>query len=174
MPRPARRAFPPRTRTGTNWGRLIASAVVVPSASKVLIASVSLSNPGIGEVVRRTRGVMSVLSGQGLVNNFQRGALGMIVVTDTALAAGASAIPGPGTDLNDDGWFLWVPFSQNIGATAAGNTSADQGNNRYDFDSKAMRKVEEGYSIAVMLESVMDGDDAQVAVSFSMLTSRIG
>ena len=167
-------ARPGRRTVGTNWARVVGSNVLVASATKVLLATVTLSNPGIGEVVRRTRGLINVMSDQGSVMEPQRGALGFIVVNDIALAAGVASLPGPATDRNDDGWFVWVPFSQTMGAVESGSVTSNIGMNTYVFDSKAMRRVEEGFAIAVIAESFGDGLGADIALSFSLLSSRIG
>jgi len=95
--------------------------VVLPAASKVLLETVVLSNPGINETVRRTRGGVFVSSDQGAAVELQTGAFGAIIVSDTAVAAGVASLPDPVTDASDDGWFVWVPFTQ---ISAAGNGGA--------------------------------------------------
>ncbi len=140
-------------------------ALQVAAGTKILSTSLVLSNPGIGETVRRTRGVVSVASDQGAAIEDQLGALGLVVVSDLALAAGAASIPGPGTDASDDGWFVWRPFVQR----------SDSSNNRvsfiYEFDSKAMRRVEEGFGIAIMIENTSALHGIQISFALSMLTS---
>ncbi len=163
-----------RRRSTTNWGRFVDTTTNVGSGTKVLLSVVSLSNPGIGEVVRRTRGMFSIFSDQTAAMETQAGAMGFVVVNDLAIATGASAIPGPATDANDDGWFVWVPFSQ-VGAISPGGTvTAGQPMNRYEFDSKAMRKVEEGYTVAIMIEAFGTSDGLEVSMGFSLLGSRMG
>ncbi len=100
---------------------------------------------------------------------FQLGAMGMVVVSDLALAAGAASIPGPGTDAADDGWFVWVPFMAIADGITTGNTKNPQ--QYFEFDSKAMRRVEEGFGIAVMIENVHPTQGLQAGVALSMLTS---
>ncbi len=144
----------------------------MPANSKVLLTSVVLSNPGIGETVRRTRGLISIMSDQQTVVEEQVGAFGMVVVTDLALAAGAASIPGPGTDASDDGWFVWVPFVQasegNVGVADPPGLPVSQ---RYEFDSKAMRRVEEGFVIAIMVENVHATMGLRIQDAESILTS---
>ena len=152
------------------WGRLANDTLTTFTANqKILLATVTLSNPGISETVRRTRGILVVISDQGSVNEVQNGALGMIVVSDLAIAAGVASIPGPVTDQSDDGWFVWQPVFHVSGYVNAGSASLSIPRT-YDFDSKAMRKVEEGFTVAVVYESVTNGQ--QVGVAFSMLQSR--
>ncbi len=149
-----RRSFSRRSgaRRGTNWGRLVEDSVTtVPAASKVLLASFVLSNPGIAETIVRTIGRFAWMSDQVAVVESQIGAFGMVVVSDIALAAGAASIPGPVTEATDDGWFVWESFfSKSEGLTTGepGFTSKLQ-----QFESRAARRVEEGFSIAIMVEN---------------------
>ncbi len=160
-----------RRRQPTNWARSVAAAyVTIPLSSKALITTVLLSNPGIGETVRRTRGVLSVVSDQSASLEVQLGAFGMVVVNDLAVAAGAASIPGPVTDASDDGWFVWLPIMQ-TGAAPAGGGATQSLPQRYEFDSKAMRRVEEGFAIALMIENSSATNGLAVACGISILTS---
>jgi len=172
--RARRRTVPAFSRrdSGTNWGRTIVPAVTIAAGTKVLLATIVLSNVGIGEVVRRTRGQVLVISDQASVAEQQNGAFGMVVVTDLAAAAGAASIPGPVTDANDDGWFVWVPTLQITGGTIGGAPSVGVPQWPHLYDSKAMRRVEEGFVIAVMFETLSQG--SEVGFATSILSSRIG
>ena len=165
---PARRFAGSRAhRQPTSWGRLVPTAfTVVPAASKVLLATFVLSNPGIGETVRRTRGIVSVRSDQTSLPEIQLGAVGFVIVSDLAIAAGAASIPGLVSDASDDGWFVWQPFGQSLSAAASFTT-----NWQWLFDSKAMRRIEEGFTIAVMAENAHATNGLSVHVSTSLLAS---
>ncbi len=146
--------------------------VTLPAASKVLLATVVLSNPGINETVRRTRGQVIVTSDQGSVIEEQLGALGAIVVSDTAVGVGVASLPDPVTDASDDGWFVWMPFMQATGfnPTSASIDSA-AAKQTYDFDSKAMRRVEEGFTIAFVAANSHATFGLKIGISISILTS---
>jgi len=116
--------------------------------------------------VRRTRGLFSVASDQAAAGESQLGALGFIVVSDLAVAAGAASIPGPVTDASDDGWFVWVPFGQESIRAAGGPQSF-----QYEFDSKAMRRVEEGFAIAIMVENAHATEGLDFWCGTSLLSS---
>ncbi len=166
---PDRRSFrraPGRSmRRGTTWARLqFAAFTTIPAASKVLIATLVPSNPGITETVIRTVGQFMVKSDQSAGVEDQLGAFGFIVVTDLALAAGAASIPGPVTDGSDDGWFVWQPFS------ATGNAANPTGNFLLPFESKAARRIEEGFSVAVMCENAHATEGLDIAMGFSFLS----
>ncbi len=140
--------------------------VPVAAGAKVLITSLILNNPGISETVRRTRGLIDIQSDQSPALEDQSGAFGAVVVSDVALAQGVASIPSPITDLDDDGWLLWVPFFQK---SAANVVSYPHG--RYEFDSKAMRRVEEGYSVAFVAENANISHAVEFATVISVLTS---
>ncbi len=168
-----RRSFPQRglgsaRRAPSTWSRTVSQvALTVPAGTKAIITSFTLNNPGIGETVRRTRGVMHMESDQVAAVENQLAAMGAVVISDLALAAGAASIPGPVTDSQDDGWFVWMPMlsSQSVATTFHANAIP------WMFDSKAMRKVEEGFSIAFMVENASLVFGIRVYIAISMLTS---
>ena len=169
MQRGRARGYPPQRRNATDWGRIVIPNATVASGTKVLLATFVLSNPGISETVRRTRGRFAVLSDQGAVIEQQNGAIGLIVVSDLAIAAGVASIPGPVTDASDDGWFVWEGFTQ-VSRQVLGGSVDQTGYPYYEFDSKAMRKVADGFGIAVVAEALSQGTSIGLVVS--LLGSR--
>ncbi len=163
------RTFTRSARPGTTWSRVVSSvSIVIPAASKVLVAMLTLDNVGITETVRRTRG--RVIAFNDVVGDEEQfGAFGFIVVNDLALAAGAASIPGPVTDASDDGWYVWEPI---ITKSSSGSGTTNTVNDVIVFDSKAMRRVEEGYSVAVMFENAHATFGMEVAIGLSSLASR--
>ena len=117
----------------------------VPAASKVLLASFTISNDGIDETILRSVGVLSVGSDQSGTQEDQIGAFGMIMVTDLAVAAGIASIPGPITDGSDDGWFVHQSFVQKTQLVATMSPTV-----QYVIDSKAKR-ILEGTGMAIAL-----------------------
>ena len=109
-------------RANRAWvGAFSVGIVNIPANSAVLISSFALSNPGIDETVLRTVGSIYVASDQTAANEAQLGAFGLILVTDQALSVGITAIPDPITDINDDGWFVYVPIQgDTVFATVVG------------------------------------------------------
>jgi len=139
----------PRSRKEVNytWSQFNTTArVSVPAATKVLLGFFFLAT-AFEETVVRTRGALTVMTDQQASGEDQIGALGMIRVTDRAIAAGIASIPGPMTDGDDDGWFLWVPFAQ------MQTSPNDTFNVPLVFDSKAQRIVREGQQLAVVVEN---------------------
>ncbi len=170
--RGAPRRFAGRSqRQPTGWTRSVATAsTAVLGGTKVLIATAALDPTGISRTVRRTRGHFFVASDQAAILEEQVGAYGAIVINDLALAAGVASIPGPVTDASDDGWFLWVPFGQLSGSVLAGDTLDPLATQLREFDSKAMRKVEEGFGLAFVVENA-GASGLRFWDAFSMLSS---
>ncbi len=163
-----RRRFVNRGPSRTDWSRFVSIATTVAPATKILLGTLALSNPGISETARRTRGVVSVSFDQTVANENQVGAFGMIIVNDLAVSVGASAIPGPFTDNDDDGWFVY----QQINQRGSANINAGVTSHLYEFDSKAMRKASEGFAVALMIENGDLTHAMVVGVSLSLLSSR--
>ncbi len=120
--------------------------VVVPAATKVIVGSFVLLG-SFEETVMRTRGMYSWRSDQTAAAEAVAGAFGLILVSEDAFAAGAASIPGPLSDINNDGWFVWQPmlFHFRVGDDASETVDS--------FDSKAKRIVRPGSRIAVMAEN---------------------
>ncbi len=162
------RSFRPQTSPRTNWMRIVdAASLTVPPLTRTFMFSLSLDNVGIGETVRRTRGRFLIASDQSGGIESQNGAFGLIVVTTDAASVGATAIPGPVSSAPDDGWFVWEPFHTRV-TDGLGTRFYET----FSFDSKAMRRIEEGYLIAVMVENADATTGLEINVSFSLLTSR--
>jgi len=94
----------------------------------------------------------------------------MMVVSDLAIAAGAASIPGPVTDSDDDGWFVWVPCMSQFQFVSGVGIDPDAGR-YFPFDSRAMRRTEEGFGIAVMWETG-SADGVQVEFAASLYATR--
>ena len=155
-------------RAPTSWARTPNSAglhTTIALGTATLLATIELSNAGIGETVRRTRGMLMVTSDQGSTFETQVGLFGMVVVSDPAAGVGITAVPTPGSEASDDGWFVWEPF-MGAGAGVNGNSLIVK-----EFDSKAMRRIEEGFQIAVVAENMSSSFGLELSFAFSILTS---
>ncbi len=165
------RSFQSRQAGRTNWARITDVNVSVAAGTKVLVAVLALSNPGINETIRRTRGRFIFTSDQAGTYEGTVAAFGWVVVNDLALAAGAASIPGPITDASDDGWLVWEGYPALFGSTNTGSSTNNSAQFRpTEFDSKAMRKVPEGFGVALMAEVTLFGVEFSHATS--VLTSR--
>ena len=133
----------------TQWvGSADQGTVAVAAGAKVI----QQSNATLGgTTIVRTRGVMDMRP-QGFSADIEViGALGIGLVSDQAFAAGIASIPGPFTDPDWDGWFMWEAFSYRFELTT------DVGRMIIPYlmtlDSKAMRKVGQNQTLVVMVES---------------------
>ena len=147
MARRFQRNFARSSTPNRTWaGAAPAARTVIPAASKVLVFTITVDNPGIDETVLRVVGGVRVMFDQSSADEYQLGAIGMCIVTDTAIAAGIASIPDPVTDVQDDVWFFYQSFAQRFSLLTAVGFDAD-GGHYYPFDSKAKRVVHSGMSI---------------------------
>ncbi len=116
----------------------------------------------------RTRGVLLIKSDQDAANEDVFGSIGFAVVSEQARVIGGTAIPGPTRDAPSDLFFVHQFWG-------AGNSGPSTGAlfgvpwYRYEFDSKAMRKVAPGDSIVVMIENGHATAGAAYLMQFRML-----
>ncbi len=90
------------------------------------------------------------------------GAVGMMVINDTAAALGITAIPSPVSDPSSP-WYVWEPLAhKTLFSTAAGFAQ----NVAYSatVDSKAMRKIGENEDVAVVAENAHASQGAVINV----------
>ena len=143
---------PPRTKM---WiGNGVGASTVVGNA-KLLIASLSASAFLLRPfTILRTRLEINLVSDQAAVDEVPTVTLGQIVVTDTAVAIGVTAIPDPSGISGDPeaDWYVFqamivrFKFLSSVGFHPAAGTN-------YPVDSKAMRKVGPDDNIALMASS---------------------
>ena len=123
------------SRPNRGWSvNTSAAFTVVPAASKVLLGTFVLVGGMADVTVLRVIGGVAVASDQTGANENQIGAVGLILVTDIAAAAGIASIPGPFTDGGDDGWFCHQRFAQQ---SASGNVPDNS--DWYPIDTKGKR-----------------------------------
>ena len=153
------------TSSGAQTGFVTAAANTV-----TFVSSLAPSNPGIDVTVLRVVGQLSIASDQTGASEEQIGAMGMILVTDSAVAIGVTAMPDPVVDADDDGWFLYQSFSQQSALNTIGLGSV-----QYHFDSKAKRIVDGvGVNIAVMLTNSHGTQGLLFSLQFRMLSQIRG
>jgi len=114
--------------------------------------------------VVRTRGVFSHASDQVAAVERQVTSLGMAVVSDQAVAIGVTAVPTPEADRESDLFFVYETLQSRFVFVTAAGFDAQSMTSLY-YDSKAMRKVEDGQDIVVVLEtaSISNGVDAVIS-----------
>ena len=129
---------------------------LLPANSFIILSS--LTAAGLAKrpfTITRSVGMLFVTSDQAAANEEPFGAVGGMVVSDKAVATGATAVPDPVTQASSDEWFLYQQFALQQRATAAVQASQ----NVFTFDSRAQRKVQDGedFVYVVANASVADG-----------------
>ncbi len=116
----------------------------------------------------RTRGVFGVKSDQIATQEDFDAAVSMSVVSDQAVAIGVTAVPTPATDMGSDMFFVYeMLFGTYEDRTAAGFES--NGLTSMQFDSKAMRRVNDDQDLAVTLETSSVSNGVNVRLGFRQL-----
>ena len=99
----------------------------------------------------RTRGQVSVQPDVFSADVNVVGAFGIAIVSTDAFVAGAASIPGPFDQAGWNGWFVWRSFSMRFEfIDGIGVLIGDQ---RWEVDSKAMRKMGPQDTMVIMAES---------------------
>ncbi len=78
------------------------------------------------------------------------GALGLIVVSDQAVAAGVASVPNPATDSGSD-WFVYEPIAGHLVVGTAVGLHLNMESRV--TDSRAMRKIGDGQDIVFVVEN---------------------
>ena len=153
----------------------VTTTTALPSNSVLLhqsfaAAAIQAVAPAGGTIVR-TRGVLWIRADQQTAFEDPVGALGFMVVRDSARAIGITAVPTPVTDSPDDAFFVhqWWNASMGFNQVDATGVQIWLPMNRYVFDSKAQRKFTGDDAIVVTLENSNAADGARLQLSFRML-----
>ncbi len=153
----------------TRWG---ATSVVqgTPMAASTAILLTSLGATVLAMrplTIVRTRGVILGRSDQSAASEDYSFGYGHAVVSEQAVAIGVTAVPTPMTDADSDLWFVYESvIGQLIFSDATGIFEAGQ---RVAFDSKAMRKVEDGQDAISVVETSSLSAGAIIQVQFRCL-----
>ena len=157
------------SRPNRDWAAIIASEVTnVPAASKVLLGTFSPSNAGIDETVLRTVGIFGIQTDGVASSELQLGAVGIIVSTAVAAAAGVASLPGPVTQAGDE-WFVYMPIVQSWVANGVGERMC-----QYHFDSKAKRIIQAANVFSIVVENSHASEAFDIAFSVRVLSQVRG
>ena len=165
-----RRSFRGRSSPGrlTEW---FASAVqtdylALPANTVVLDQSLTtIEKAKRPFTVTRVVGSLFLQSDQNAAVETPFGAFGMIVVTEAAVAAGIASIPNVYSSAENDGFFV----HQFMSAEGSASTNVGRPLERFSFDFRSQRKVQDGEDIAVVLQNGNLTDGLDYLVSFRML-----
>jgi len=142
------------------WAGVVIADVAVSTTQAVVATIVS----GLDNTVLRIRGNILVFATPDAAGDSDVLGLGFAVVTDDAASAGGTAVPGPIASPTVDTW-LWHQY---VPLNAVGRTAIGADNlgcvARVEIDSKAMRKMPPGKSLALISE-LSTGEMALVNIS---------
>ena len=116
--------------------------------------------------VVRVRGWLFCQNDQSAATERSWGAVGMAVVSDQAVAAGVASLPSPISDEASDLWFAYQYMYADFHLSAVGSSALG---GAFTFESKAMRKVEDGQDVVVMMENGDATFGINYLVKFRML-----
>jgi len=135
----------------TAWVNIATTSTGLAPSTGVLFSGFSAAALGLRPfTIVRVRGWLSLSSDQSIAVETYAGSLGMAVVSDQAFAIGVTAVPTPQTDKDSDLWFVYEELAGTI--IAVTSTGIDGGTVSKAFDSRAMRKVEDGQDVAIVVE----------------------
>ena len=140
-------------RRETLWAPIPIVSTNITGGGATLVAVASASEDALRPyTIVRTHLHVTIISDQVAATEVQIVAVGLAVVTDQASAIGITAIPTPVTDLESDAWYLhqWL---QNTYLFADATGFQDGGVVQMDYDSKAMRRVEDGFDNVLVVEA---------------------
>ena len=142
--------------------------MISPASTAVSIFPIGTSPDGDGLTLIRTRGILALmlLTSSAVQGGFQW-AFGMGIVTSKAFSIGATAIPGPLTEIAWEGWLVHL---QGVlkSPTATLTDMASAMVQQHVIDSKAMRKFNADNTMVGVFETVEVG----VATMHAELRSR--
>ena len=138
MARRIRNFVRPAPRTMV-WAGNVLGSNAISASSSVLVATLNAAALALRPfTIVWTRMDVHYSSDQESAAEAPFGALGCIVVKDSASNIGVTAVPTPLTETDSD-WYVWQVMAAKIGfVTGVGFSEMGV---RYTIDSKAMRKV---------------------------------
>ena len=174
----ARRRFgrPLVKRRGTQWiaGTADFNALGgITSGSQTLINTSSVSEgsiPNPGTIIRMRGCIHIEIALEAVASCLQEVGLGIGLMDDKAVAAGAVALPLPINDEDWEGWMWWHCTYLGFADTSSGAVG-DRGDHRIGardiiIDSKAMRKWDENQTLVFMGQNrAIDGTASTVEVA---------
>jgi len=121
--------------------------------------------------ILRTRGLFHISSDQTVATERYICSMGLAVVSEQAAAIGISAIPTPETDMSSDLWFVYESLTSEFIFKSGVGVEGTNGILKH-WDSKGMRKVEDGEQVVVVLEAPGTSFGVNVVTQFRMLIRR--
>ncbi len=152
-------------RRETLWTPIAPAIINLTATGTSLAYSASAAEQALRPyTIIRTHLHLSIVSDQVIAQEDQHMAIGFAVVSDQAQAIGITAVPTPITDLDSDAWYLHH-FLSNEFCFITGVGFNSGGNQQVEVDSKAMRRVEDGFNNVVTLEVASFSDGMSITTA---------
>ena len=130
------------------WLDFTHTATTNAGSTQSIIASLNATALALRPfTVVRTHMTFLLQSDQAAANEVQACFWGAAVVSDQSVAVGITAVPTPNTDLSSSLWFALKVMYNN----AVNLTDQTIGSRYFELDSKAMRKVEVGQDLILVV-----------------------
>ena len=142
-------------RLAKTWSRFGFSGVAVSGAQSILGSVTFTTGSGLEATILRSRGQCLLACTPNAVADVEVIGLGIIVVSESAFAAGAASLPGPIADISSDSWLYHSLHGFDAVAATAGDGQSITLNERVEIDSKAMRRLPEGNVVVFMAEALV-------------------
>ncbi len=158
----------------TAWiGGLFQNTTLAAATTATLTSSLNAAALALRPfTVIRTRGVIGIRSDQSSVSEIQNAMFGQCVVSDQAVAIGVTAVPTPFTDNASDVWMVLEALFGALLVTSDIGRLLSGGQVDRTFDSKAMRKVEDGQDVITVVETA-GGSSGAIITEFSRLLVKL-
>ncbi len=155
-------------RRETTWFQFLPAEVTVASGANLIFSLNAAALALRPFTIVRSHFMISLKSDQSAAIERQEGAVGLAVVSDQAVAVGITAVPTPITEMGSNLWLL----HQLIYADESSLTDRTRPQMNIEVDSKAMRKVEVGSDLIVVVEITSASNGAIFIVGGRMLVKN--
>ena len=150
--RQTRQSFHPgKARRLSEWTSITNSAdQVIPANTFSLVGSFTgaILAAIVPATLVRVRGRLLFVSDQAAAQETQIGSIGIAIIKEPVRAAGGAALPDPFVDAAADFWLYWESLNM---FGSQGDPDHGGENLNMVIDTKAMRKVEDGDALVVMV-----------------------
>jgi len=147
------------------WFSIDVDLVNVAAATAVLMASYNAAALALRPfTIVRTRAVVQWTSDQAAASEDPAGAIGEIIVSEAAAAAGVASLPTPTTEFDADWLFYQALMTSFTFADATGFQDVIGQAAFWTIDSKAMRKVGLDETAAIVVENTDAAFGAQAKI----------
>ncbi len=154
----------------TSWLQFLPGEVNLASAnSAAIVFSLNAAALALRPfTIVRTRFIWHVFPDQFAASESQQTAAGIAVVSDEAVAVGVSAVPTPMSSMGSDLWLLHEISLGRVQITSASGFESQAGY-VMRIDSKAMRKVDIGQDIVVVIQNGATSEGTSNVIGGRML-----